>query len=196
MIGLVFCQPQHTLAKEEIVPCLNYYHYRSGININFYFSGFGAYWQPDEYLDKEHVGKIEGTTWYFSAKAFNDFRVSVEQRSSWQYSGEIDLILINANLHPDQKTVNLNFEEAIACNLSEMKRKNTIPSIMGFFETIFKYADEQNGKDPTWGFSDCMGLHGAQSALKGLILGLLPKDLGKDVERLSHFAIKDISPNN
>jgi hypothetical protein len=38
-----------------------------------------------------------------------------------------------------------------------------------------------------------MGILQSQSALKRLILSLLPKNLGKDAERIRHFAVKDVA---
>jgi len=64
---------------------------------------------------------------------------------------------------------------------------------MSFFEDIFKYAEKQNGEDPTWGFSDQLGISHSGSALKRLIFSLLPKDIGKEAEKLEHFAIRDIA---
>ena len=74
-----------------------------------------------------------------------------------------------------------------------MKNDGAIASVASFFEAIFRYAESSGGDDPTWGFSDMQGFSVAGSALKRCILAFLPKELGKDVKRVEHFAIKDIS---
>jgi hypothetical protein len=43
------------------------------------------------------------------------------------------------------------------------------------------------------GFSDEMGVRTAGSALKRVILSLLPKELGAAYRRAKHFAIRDVS---
>ena len=191
MVGIIFSQPEHFVTKEEILPNLDYYNYRSGKNINFYFSGYGTSWSEENFPDKQFVIVIEGTKWYFSPNAFNKFRKEIESFSKWKYCGEVELLLINAIT--SSQSVDLNFSSCVTCNLDEMMRVNAIPSIKGFFEQIFQYAEQQKGTDPTWDFSDQMGLLRSQSALKRFILSLLPKNLGKEAERISHFAVRNVS---
>ena len=47
--------------------------------------------------------------------------------------------------------------------------------------------------DPTWGFSDEQGLRTGGSALKRVVLSLLPRQLEDDYRHAEHFAIRDIS---
>ena len=193
MVGILFCQPSHKLSKEQIINNLGYYHHRSGSNIDFYCSGYGAYWDITEYPDMQKVCTVNGTDWYFSPFAFNKFREDMEKRSKWRYEGEVDLLLVNAKLERNDKHICLDMTSAIDCKLEEMIRIGTITSVMSFFEDIFQYAEKQNGKDSTWGFSDKLGASHAGSALKRFVLSLLPGDLGKEAEKLQHLAIRDIS---
>ena len=80
----------------------------------------------------------------------------------------------------------------IACHLDEMIRDQAITSVSAFVEKIVTFTENYQGNDPTWGFSDSMGLKTSMSSLKRFILSLLPKDLGKEVKRACHFAVRDI----
>ena len=55
------------------------------------------------------------------------------------------------------------------------------------------YSENSPGDDPTWGFSDHSAVKVSGPAFKRFILSLLPKDLGKEVNRIMQFAVKDIA---
>lgn len=74
-----------------------------------------------------------------------------------------------------------------------MKTDGAIVSVEQFFESIFRFAEEFDGSDPAWGFSDAQGRAIAGSALKRLVLSLLPKKLSDEAERAVHFVAKDIN---
>ena len=57
----------------------------------------------------------------------------------------------------------------------------------------FRFAQTQSGADPTWGFSDRQGIRVAGSALKRVVVSLLPKELGDEAKRAAHFAVSDVS---
>jgi len=193
MIGILFAQPSHSLAKEEITPNMDYFHYRSGRNINFYCAGYGDESSLGSYEDREPVGENASLRWMFSTSAFNTFRSELEQRSHWRYSGETELLLCNARLNRMATKVIPDLGVAVVCSLSKMKEDKAISSVMSLFEDIFRYAENQDPNDPTWGFSDAMAGQKSMPALKRLVLSLLPKGLGAEVERLAHLAIRDIN---
>lgn len=43
MVGLLFAPREARLAKDEIVPSLDYFHHRSGHNIDFFCAGYSRY---------------------------------------------------------------------------------------------------------------------------------------------------------
>lgn len=60
MVGLLFARPDDTLAKVEVVPNLDYFHYRSGKHINFFCAGYDGYTGRDEAEGYRQVN--EGST--------------------------------------------------------------------------------------------------------------------------------------
>jgi|SRR2546427_6281100 len=189
MVGLLFARPESTLAKEEILPNLGYFHERSADFITVFCAGYSDYNRQE--IDSEAVAEVKGKQWRFSNKSFDRSRRNLEIFSKWKYSGTVELILTNARLGGDHAILDLS--SAICANLSEMKRIGAIPNVEAFFESIFRYAEKPDNVDPTWGFSDKVGIEVAGSAFKSLIISLLPKSLREDVKKAAHFAVRDIS---
>jgi hypothetical protein len=73
-----------------------------------------------------------------------------------------------------------------------MINSEAIRSIETFFEVVFRFAESSSDEDPTWGFSDARGLDVAGSALKRVVLSLLPKELGEDYKRAEQFVVQDV----
>ena len=106
-------------------------------------------------------------------------------------SGGADLLLTNARF--DGTSAELDFSTAISADLVKMKSDGTINSVGSYFESIFQYSENQNGSDPTWGFSDQAGKRVAGSALRSLLISLLPKGLRDDAKHAFHDAVVDVS---
>lgn len=203
MVCLLFARPEVALAKKEIVPHLPYYNRRSGRSINFYCAGYGT----DKDSDGQELGKVGESVWFFSDNAFLDTKKYIELDSTWKYSGGTDLIISNAIFESSNRTlmtedgfeeerlraVYLDFSTAISLNLERMLADKAITTVPMFFEDIFKFADGFDGTDPTWSFSDSTGAKLAGSALKQVILNLLPKGVRENASKAFHFAVRDIS---
>jgi hypothetical protein len=184
MVGLLFARPEVPFAASEIMPSITYYHLRSGHHINFYCAGFGIGWDVSRISDREILS-------FYSDRRFEEFRRDIESRCNWKYSGGADLLLTNAIF--DGRDARLDFTSAITADLMTMKADGAITSVGWFFERIFRYAERQDGSDPTWGFSNQAAKHVAGSALKSLLISLLPKGLQEDIKRAFHFAVRDVS---
>jgi hypothetical protein len=189
MVGLLFAPAEVRLARDEIVPSLDHFHHRSGNHIDFFCAGYSRY----GFTPGERPVTNDEPPWMFSLNAFHRFQQEIERLSRWRYSGEADLLLMNGIPGNDDGKASLDFNSAIVCDLDGMIRDKAILSVRRFFEDVFRFAEEANTTDPTWGFSDTMGARTADSALKRVILSLLPKDLGDDYRRAEHFAIRDVS---
>ncbi len=190
MVGIVFARPNSPLAKSEIIPQLNDWHFRSGDHIDFYFIGYTYSHPPVPGYTEVAIPGAD--PWLYSAESFNALRKEVESRTSWQYGGGCELLLTNARFSPRSNTANFDFSSTICCQLDAMKSDQAIQSVERFFETVFRFAESANDEDPTWGFSDVQGIDVAGSALKRVVLGLLPKNLGAEYKKVEHFAVRDV----
>ena len=163
MVGIIFARPESPLAAKEIVPNLDYFHYRSGEHLDFFCAGYGADYADDP--DRKSQINVGDVGWKFNPNRFNAILKAMEKRSDWKYSGGTDLILTNARFDPATSRVSLDSESVMKCYLDEMIRIKAIPSVEEFFERIIKYAKSASGDDPTWGFSDSEGLHAGKRSL-------------------------------
>ena len=97
MCGLLFAPPNTPIGK-SLMDRLDDWHHRSGDNIDFFCVGY-LDWKV--FNDDKPVGCLrdrdgsEARQFYYSAQAFDDIRRNVETLSTWQYSGEADLLLDN-----------------------------------------------------------------------------------------------------
>jgi len=184
LVGLLFARPKTSFGAAEIVPSFRYYHQRSGNHINFYCAGFELGWDLATASDADVLAA-------YSDYEFDKFRCEIESRSKWRYSGGADLLLANARF--DGVEAELDFSSMISANLVKMKSDAAIDSVDSFFEQIFQYAEVQDGTDPTWGFSDSRGKSLVPSALKSLLISLLPEGLRADTKKAFHFVVSDFS---
>lgn len=192
MIGLLFAPPESKLGSSEIIPTLEYFHHRSGDKIDFFCSGYRRYGKDKQFVVEREV-TIDKSPWYFNVLDFEGLRQEVQKNSAWKYSGEADLILLNARKSKSGQDVVLDWSSAICCDLERMKKDKAIESTRRFFEDIFHFVEEYKGKDPVWAFSDKQGVIKAKSGLKDLILSILPKKLGELYAEAQHLVVRDIS---
>jgi hypothetical protein len=175
LVGLVFTRPELEFFKSHLRPNFKYWNHRSADHVDFFCMGFTL----NAPRDFSHVSFL---------RAVDHF----ERETQWRYTGENDLILLNAVLDPETKRVTLDYSSAVVLPLDEAVRKKAIKSAPEFFERIIAYASRYRGDDPTWGFSDALVKPLAGSALKRFLLSLLPKFIRTETEHALFFAIRDI----
>jgi hypothetical protein len=190
MVGIAFARPSSPLSQKEVIPQLNDWHYRSGDHIDFYFAG---YTYPHPLVPGYIEVPIPGSEpWLYSAERFDAFRQEIESATTWRSSGSCELLLTNARFNINTERAYLDFSSMIRCQLDAMKNDKAIQSIERFFESVFRFAETTNDDDPTWGFSDAQGIEIAGSALKRVVLSLLPKRLDADYKKAEHFVVRDV----
>lgn len=195
MVGLLFARPESRLAREQIVPHLDYYHHRAGTHTHFFCAGYGAYSPPGQMRDAQVVTSIAGQPWAFSARLFDGFRAELERRSRWCYSGGSDLVLTNSVWSAGEQSADLDFSTAVAMNLDQAVADGAIPDVERLFERVFRFGESADGHDPTWGFAAEEGLVAVRSGLVNMLLSLLPRGVGAEAKKLPHFLVADLSAN-
>lgn len=190
IIGLCFARPTSPLAKNEILPQIPDWHYRSGSSTDFYFAGFSDHEWNDGFQKVELPGR---GTWYYSPKAFQEFRVDVEAKTKWRYSGGVDLILCVARWDAQQEQATVDFSCAITCQLDSMKDAKAFTSIEQYFESIFRHAESDSSNASVFAFSDELAGKHIRSELTRLALSVLPSQLSASWEKIAPHAVTDIS---
>lgn len=130
-IGILFCNPNTEFTKSNILDRIGQFHHASSRYINFYFPGYGAYWN-NEYPDQRKVCNFNGTDWYYSDKAYREFINSIEEISKWEYQGESELLIL------DYKGEELDFSNCIRIALEREVREGNIDSVAILFEKTFR----------------------------------------------------------
>lgn len=136
-IGILLGNPNCEFVKSNIINRIQQFHHRSGDAIDFYLPGYGAYWN-DAIADATTVCELNGVKWSFSDEKFSKFIIELENRSSWEYSGETELIILN------YKNSALDFSEVLVFWLDRMVKEEVIYSPSNFFESIFKLFKRDN----------------------------------------------------
>lgn len=173
LLALIFGRPSLPLVQNQIIPDIEYWDYVSDKNIDFVSVGFNG--------DANKFNPVE------FEKIKNDF----EQQCTWIYSHETDLVLLNA--HINNKKVELDFEHVVSVTLERAIEDKAIASVSEFFGRIIEFAKNFEGTDPAWGFSDYQGKKIVGSALKRLLISLLPESLREETRKAFHFYVKDYS---
>lgn len=188
MFCILFARPESKFALNEVFPLLPYLNERSEDNIDFYFPGYTTI---EGTSNDCVVIEINGEKWTFSHSDFNLFRKDIEKECMWRYSGAVDLLIMNARTKHGFAAID--YKSVVCCQIDEMIRLGALSSLEKFFEKIVRHVEEYDGTDPTWGFSDRMGISTGMSALKRFVLSLLPGDLSQDIQHAAHFAVRDLA---
>lgn len=181
LVGVLFANPNSSLSKQEIIGHLDEFHYYSEKNIDFYCAGYGAWLPPSPEI--KTVTKVGDIPWVFDNKKFVELIKDFEKNTSWKYSGEVELILLDTDLSNPN---GLNFSSTIVCNLEEMIKAGTFSSVRNFFYKLFN-----NTELTAWHISDKLGIEVGKRNLLGLFLETFKLKSLYDQER--SLVIRDIS---
>ena len=184
-IGILITRPELEVGK-DILSSLNYYHHASGKNVNFYLPGYGAYWHGT-YPDGRVVTKINGVDWSFSDSMFVQFVGELQAHSSWRYSGESELLML------EYKNGVLRFEKVMRFYLENMLRDNLIHSTSSFFQQLLTACGQD--KSPG-GLSDRLAQAGAIQVTKNALMDRLPNEIKGLLLRGKYLCVQDFSPKN
>lgn len=129
IVVLLFARPEAT----EILQEFEYIHYNSAKYCSIYAIGY----TDDFTKDKTYrpVNTTFSTTWYYSAKAFVEFKDKLEWRLKWKYSGETELLILQNN--PGGRDP-LNFHNYVAIDVNKGIREGYIDSFQSFMESLIR----------------------------------------------------------
>jgi len=183
IVALVFGRPYSDVVKDVLVPNIDYWHYRSGENIDLFCIGFFGGESVPEQQD-------------YSSEDFVRALTTFELNTQWKYSGETEIVLMNAIYAPGRhksQQVRLDFSTVVSIVLERALEDKAIPSVPAFIEKLIYWAKDYQGANPTWDLSDSLGLRLAGDTLKTFALSLLPKRVGDNVTKAFHFYTRDLT---
>ena len=134
IIILLFVRPSLKDAK-EIIDEFDYIHYNSQKYCSLYAVGYTNDANLAGNGDYRKIAREGGSDWYFSDKAFVDFKNSLESRLHWRYSGEIELIILQSNPGGNQV---LNFQNYVAIDVNYGIKNEYIDSFPRLMESLVR----------------------------------------------------------
>jgi hypothetical protein len=185
MCGLLFAPPGTSIGK-SILDRLSDWHHRSGENFDFFCVGYVTW---NEFEDDKPVARIRDRAdlspidFYYSARAFHDVRANVEAISQWKYSGEADLLLINAvqsedyedNSREYRTRSRLDLDEIVALDVDQIVRDGVFTTPAKLMERICQAADEAALSDKPLRLARFANRELARSLFRGTLSAVVDK---------------------
>lgn len=179
-IGILITRPELDSGR-EILKNLNYYHHLSGKSKNFYLPGYGAYWYGT-YPDGRVVTQIDNVEWSFSDKMFVEFITEIQLYSTWKFTGESELLIV------EYKDGVLSFEKMLRFYLDRMIKDKKIESISAFFQKLL--GGQTNGKMVDE-ISNILKKDGLTQIIGGGLLNKIPPIFAKGFMQEKYFSVRD-----
>lgn len=133
---LLFVRPTNSDAL-DIIKEFEYIHYNSGKCCSIYAVGYTNDFTKADTPSYKKTETIMNQDWYFSSKAFVDFKNKLERLIKWEYSGETELLILQNN--PGNSSP-LNFQNFVAINVTHGLREGYIDSFQAFMESLVRSA--------------------------------------------------------
>ena len=187
LTGILLARPEDKVAKDLVLPNLEYWHYRSDNYTDFFCAGY----IPTGFVSTaKPVGvTINGLEWGFSLPAFVEIVEAVEREAQWKYEGDTCLLLLSSFF--DGQTARLDFRRCLHLNLREALEDKAISTPTQLVDGIFEIAKRINegSGDPVWELSDELGHKVIRAGVKEALLSLLPSWLAPSTRKAIHFAV-------
>lgn len=134
IVVFLFVQAKET----DILKEFEYIHYNSANYCSVYAIGYTDEAEKDNTYRKVEV--YMENDWYYSAKAFTDFKKKLGKRIQWRYSGEVDILILQNNPGCPNS---LNFQNYVAIDIKKGIKEGYIDSFQRFMESLINSAESK-----------------------------------------------------
>ena len=134
IVVFLFVKPTSSAAL-DIIREFEYIHYNSGKYCSIYAIGFTDDLAKAEDPSYKKIETVCNSDWFFSSKAFVDFKNRLERRIKWQYSGETEVLVLQNN--PGHENA-LNFQNYVAVDVNKGLRDGYLDSFQRFMESLVR----------------------------------------------------------
>lgn len=183
-VALIFGRPSCKVFKDELLPDRKYYDLRSGANIELFYMGYA-----DPEAQYVNAGEFDDND--FSDQSFADAVSDFERRTTWKYSGETDIILLNSFFTPQRK-VRLDFSNVFTVQLEAAIDSKLIGSGRVFIEEVMRQSRNCAAEDVVTRTSDIVFLRNARGSFLSWVMGLV-KLKAEDLGNAYRSCVRDIS---
>lgn len=139
IVVLLFVKPTNQDAM-DVIKEFEYIHYNS----KKYCSVFAVGYTDDfcKAKDKTYrkIDAVLNGDWYYSTKAFVEFKSKLEKRIKWKYSGETEILILQNNPGNNHS---LNFKNYVAIDVNKGIRDGYIDSFQRFMESLIRSSKSQ-----------------------------------------------------
>lgn len=139
IVVFLFVRPT-TPEAMNIINEFEYIHYNSAKYCSIYAIGYTDNPEKAKIKTYRKVNASMENDWYFSMKAFIDFKEKLQDRINWEYSGEIELLILQNN--PGGNNI-LNFQNYVAIDVNKGLQKGYIDSFQRFMESLIRSAKNE-----------------------------------------------------
>lgn len=180
IVVLLFVKPTSQDAV-DIIREFEYIHYNSSKYCSIYAVGYSNDFQKQSDTHYRKIYKILNSDWYFSSKAFVEFKDNLEKRIKWKYSGETEILVLQNN---PGKHDPLNFTNYIAIDVNKGLKEGYIDSFQRFMESLVRSA-----KSSVTAKEAMFEIRKSRVSVKEIILGAI--DDSKKIPNPAKKIIKD-----
>ena len=131
IVVLLFVKPN----DKDVLQEFEYIHYNSGEYCSIYAIGYTNDFSVEKDRTYRKVDVYTTADWYFSMKEFTKFKEKLQDRIQWEYSGEIEILVLQNN---PGKSSPLNFSNYAAININKGIREGYIDSFQSFMEALIR----------------------------------------------------------
>ncbi len=136
IVVFLFVKPTN-LEAQAIIKEFEYIHFNSDKYCSIYAIGYSDDFEKVKDTSYRKVDATFNVDWYFSMKAFTEFKQRLETRINWAYSGEIEILVLQNN--PGRGDP-LNFAHYVAIDVNKGIREGYIDSFERFMESLVRSA--------------------------------------------------------
>lgn len=180
IVVLLFVRPTNQDAI-DIIREFEYLHYNSSRYCSIYAVGYSNDFQKQSDTHYRKICEILNSDWYFSSKAFVEFKDNLEKRIKWKYSGETEILVLQNN---PGKHDPLNFINYVAIDVNKGLKEGYIDSFQRFMESLVRSA-----KSSVTAKEAMFEIRKSRVSIKEIILGAI--DDSKKIPNPAKKIIKD-----
>jgi hypothetical protein len=191
--GVLVARPETSATRAEIIPHLNYWHYRSDYYTEFFCVGYIPL-RPGDDPEARPVARVGGRQWFFSPQAFSEVLDEIERQTKWRYDSKAYLIITNSRYDRATKEARLDFSGAMVIDIGDAVKNEAIASASELADALFEFAKgiNEDTEDPVWEFSDKQGFRVLRRSLREYLIQRLPKYLRQPTRQAIHFVARDL----
>lgn len=134
IVILLFVRPSLPGA-ENVIREFDYIHYNSEKYCSVYAVGYTNDYAKSDDRNYIPVKAISGQSWFYSNKAFVEFKTRLESRLNWKYSGELEIIVLQNNPNGREP---LNFQNYVAIDVDHGIRNGYVDSFYRLMESLVR----------------------------------------------------------